>query len=36
MRIEKAFTFQKTDGGRWRCNTTSLQPVDFGVAVGGP
>jgi uncharacterized protein YecT (DUF1311 family) len=36
MRIEKAFTFQKTDGGSWRCNTTSLQPVASGVAVGGP
>jgi len=36
MRIEKAFTFQKTDGGSWRCDTTSLQPVASGVAVGGP
>lgn len=35
FRIEKAFAFQKTTGG-WRCNTTSLQPVDFGVAVSGP
>jgi uncharacterized protein YecT (DUF1311 family) len=36
MRIEKAFTFQKTDSGRWRCDTRSLQPVASGVAVGGP
>jgi uncharacterized protein YecT (DUF1311 family) len=36
VRIEKAFAFQKTDGGGWRCNTTSLQPVDYGVALSGP
>jgi hypothetical protein len=36
LRIEKAFAFQKTDTGGWRCNTTSLQPVDFGVAQSGP
>ena len=36
LRIEKAFAFQKTDSGSWRCNTTSLQPVDFGVAQSGP
>ena len=36
LRIEKAFAFQKTDAGSWRCNTTSLQPVDFGVALSGP
>ena len=36
LRVEKAFAFQKTDSGGWRCNTTSLQPVDFGVAVNGP
>jgi hypothetical protein len=36
LRIEKAFAFQKTDSGSWRCNTTSLQPVDFGVAVSRP
>jgi len=35
--IEKAFNFQKTDSGGWRCNSVTLQPVDFGVAVrGGP
>jgi uncharacterized protein YecT (DUF1311 family) len=36
LRIEKAFAFQKTDNGGWRCNTSALQPVDFGVAVSGP
>ena len=35
VKIEKSFAFQKTDGG-WRCKTTSLQPVDFGVARSGP
>ena len=35
VKIEKAFTFQKTDSG-WRCATTTLQPVDFGVASSGP
>ena len=36
LKIEKSFAFQKTDGGSWRCNTTALQPVDFGVASSGP
>ena len=36
LSIEKAFAFQKTDAGSWRCDTTSLQPVDFGIALGGP
>jgi uncharacterized protein YecT (DUF1311 family) len=36
LTIEKAFAFQKTDSGGWRCNTTALQPVDFGVAMIGP
>jgi uncharacterized protein YecT (DUF1311 family) len=36
LRIEKAFAFQKTDNGGWRCNTSALQPVDFGAAVSGP
>jgi uncharacterized protein YecT (DUF1311 family) len=36
VRIEKSFAFQKTDNGGWRCNTTALQPVDVGVALGGP
>jgi len=36
VRIGKTFAFKKADGGGWRCNTTSLQPVDFGVALSGP
>jgi len=36
LKIEKSFAFQKTEGGGWRCNTTALQPVDFGVASSGP
>jgi hypothetical protein len=36
LRVEKAFSFQKTDGGNWRCNTGALQPVDFGLARNGP
>jgi uncharacterized protein YecT (DUF1311 family) len=35
VRIEKSFAFQKKDGG-WRCNATSMQPVEVGVALGGP
>lgn len=35
LRVEKAFAFRKTDSG-WNCTTTTLQPVDFGVALGGP
>jgi uncharacterized protein YecT (DUF1311 family) len=36
LRIEKAFSFQKTDNGRWHCNATALQPVASGVAYSGP
>jgi uncharacterized protein YecT (DUF1311 family) len=36
LRVAKAFAFQKTDGGGWRCNTKTLQPVAFGVAQRGP
>ncbi len=36
LRIKKAFAFQKTDSGSWRCNTSSLQPVVSGVALSGP
>jgi hypothetical protein len=36
VNIEKTFAFQKTDGGSWRCDTTSLQPVDYGIALSGP
>ena len=35
LKVEKAFAFQKADAG-WRCNTTSLQPIDFGAATSGP
>jgi uncharacterized protein YecT (DUF1311 family) len=35
LSVEKAFAFQKTDAGGWRCNTKSIQPIDFGVAVSG-
>jgi uncharacterized protein YecT (DUF1311 family) len=35
LRIEKTFAFQKIDNG-WRCSTPALQPVDFGLALGGP
>jgi uncharacterized protein YecT (DUF1311 family) len=33
LRIEKSFTFQKTDGGGWRCATAALPPIDIGTAV---
>jgi len=36
LKVEKAFAFKKADAGGWRCSTTSLQPVDFGVATSGP
>jgi uncharacterized protein YecT (DUF1311 family) len=37
LTIEKSFAFQKTDNGSWRCNTTALPPIDFGVSQrGGP
>jgi uncharacterized protein YecT (DUF1311 family) len=36
VRIEKAFSFEKTENGRWRCNSTALQPVASGVTYSGP
>jgi hypothetical protein len=36
LRIEKEFAFEKKNSGGWRCNTTLLRPVDFGVALSGP
>jgi uncharacterized protein YecT (DUF1311 family) len=36
LRVEKSFAFQKADNGSWRCDTTALQPIDFGTALGGP
>lgn len=35
LKVEKAFAFQKADAG-WRCDTTSLRPIDFGSATSGP
>ena len=36
VKIEKAFAFEKTDSGSWRCNTTALQPIDSGTTLSGP
>jgi uncharacterized protein YecT (DUF1311 family) len=36
VRIEKSFSFQKTDDGRWRCGATALQPVTSGITYGAP
>jgi uncharacterized protein YecT (DUF1311 family) len=36
LRIEKTFAFQKTDSGNWRCGTPALEPIEVGVALGGP
>jgi len=36
IRIEKAFSFQKTENGRWRCSSTALQPISLGAAYNGP
>ena len=37
LSIEKVFTFQKTDGGDWRCNSAALPPIEAGVTLGsGP
>ena len=33
--IEKAFAFQKDGSGGWRCSSTALQPVDYGVISTG-
>jgi hypothetical protein len=35
IRIEKSFTFQKTEKGRWRCDLTALKPVISGTAFSG-
>jgi len=35
IRIEKAFAFQKTENGRWRCDLTALKPVVSGTAFRG-
>jgi uncharacterized protein YecT (DUF1311 family) len=36
VRVEKSFAFQKIAGGGWRCDSAALQPVDLGIALGGP
>jgi uncharacterized protein YecT (DUF1311 family) len=36
LRIEKSFPFRKADGGGWRCDSSSLQPVEVGVTFNGP
>jgi len=36
VRIEKSFSFQKTDNGRWRCTATALRPVASGISYSGP
>lgn len=35
LRIEKSFAFRKNDNG-WRCSTTTMEPVEGGVALSGP
>jgi len=35
VRVERTFSFQRADGG-WRCDSSTLQPVEAGVAVSGP
>jgi uncharacterized protein YecT (DUF1311 family) len=36
LRIEKSFAFQKTDSGGWRRSSAALQPIEVGIALGGP
>ena len=35
IRIEKSFTFEKTENGRWHCDLTALKPVLSGTAFSG-
>ena len=35
LRVEKSFAFQKNGDG-WRCSTTTMEPVEVGVALSGP
>jgi uncharacterized protein YecT (DUF1311 family) len=35
VRIEKSFAFQKAEDG-WRCDSSTLQPVETGLALSGP
>jgi uncharacterized protein YecT (DUF1311 family) len=36
LKIQKSFSFQKTDNGKWRCSSTALPPVEMGVSRLGP
>jgi uncharacterized protein YecT (DUF1311 family) len=36
LKIEKSFSFQKTDNGSWRCSSTALPPIELGVSSTGP
>jgi uncharacterized protein YecT (DUF1311 family) len=36
LKIQKSFSFQKTENGKWRCSSTALPPVDRGVSRLGP
>jgi uncharacterized protein YecT (DUF1311 family) len=35
LKVDKSFAFQKTASGGWRCSTPVLQPIEFGIAIGG-
>ena len=35
VRIEKSFAFRK-NGSAWRCNATTMEPVEAGIALSGP
>jgi hypothetical protein len=35
IRIEKSFAFQKTENGRWRCDSSALKPVVSGTTFSG-
>jgi uncharacterized protein YecT (DUF1311 family) len=35
LRIEKSFAFQKKNDG-WRCDATTMEPIEVGMALSGP
>jgi uncharacterized protein YecT (DUF1311 family) len=35
IRVEKSFAFQKTENGRWRCDSSALKPVVAGTTFSG-
>jgi uncharacterized protein YecT (DUF1311 family) len=35
LKIQKSFSFQKTDNGNWRCSSTALPPIEAGVSSSG-